>query len=116
MVEFTLVATLLLLILFGIIQFGITFMHSLALTDAVRTGARKAAVSRTSSDPVGAATQAVLNAANDLNASDVDVTVDSTWTAGSNVTVTATYPYQINILGLVVASGDLHSETTERVE
>jgi len=32
------------------------------------------------------------------------------------VTVTATYPYQINILGFVVASGDLHSQTTERVE
>ena len=25
-------------------------------------------------------------------------------------------PYKINILGIVVASGDLHSSTTERVE
>ncbi|HZQ90108.1 MAG TPA: TadE family protein [Gaiellaceae bacterium] len=120
MVEFVLVATLLLLILFGIIQYGIAFKNSIALTDAVRAGARKAAVSRTSSDPVGATRQAVLTAANDLNTDDVQVYVtpdpNPSWSAGSNVTVRATYPYQIDILGIVVASGDLHSETTERVE
>jgi Flp pilus assembly protein TadG len=120
MVEFALVATLLLLILFGIVQFAIAFKDSIALTDAVRAGARKAAVSRTSSDPVGATRQAVLDAATDLNPADVQVYVtpdpSPSWAAGSNVTVRATYPYQIDILGIVVASGDLHSETTERVE
>ena len=71
-----------------------------------------------SSDPVGVATEAVLNAATDLTPDDVHVyvTPDTPWGSGSDVTVRATYPYQINILGLVVASGDLHSETTERVE
>jgi Flp pilus assembly protein TadG len=118
MVEFTLVATLLLLILFGIIQFGIAFKNSIALTDAVRAGARKAAVSRTNDDPAGVTRQAVLDAASDLTTDDVDVDVtpDTPWDAGATVTVSATYPYQINILGIVVASGDLHSETTERVE
>ena len=32
------------------------------------------------------------------------------------MTVTATYPYSISLLGLVVASGNLKSTTQERVE
>jgi hypothetical protein len=32
------------------------------------------------------------------------------------VTVTATYPYSISLLGVVVASGNLRSTTQERVE
>ena len=38
------------------------------------------------------------------------------WEHGEDVTVTATYPYEIDLLGLVVASGQLESSTTERVE
>jgi Flp pilus assembly protein TadG len=116
LVEFALVAPLLFLILFGIVQFGIAFMHSVALTDAVRAGARKAAVSRSAADPTQATKSAVLGAANDLDPSKVSINVTSTWQSGGNVTVDATYPYEINLLGIVVASGDLHSTTTERVE
>jgi hypothetical protein len=32
------------------------------------------------------------------------------------VTVTATYPYSISLLGMVVKAGSLSSTTTERVE
>jgi Flp pilus assembly protein TadG len=116
LVEFALVAPLLFLILFGIVQFGIAFMNSVALTDAVRAGARKAAVSRSAADPTQSTKNAVLGAANDLNQSKVSITVTSNWQSGSNVTVDATYPYSINLLGIVVASGNLHSSTTERVE
>ena len=35
---------------------------------------------------------------------------------GGDVTVKATYPYSIDLLGIVVKSGRLTSETTERVE
>src|SRR5918994_1257023 len=48
-----LVAPVLLLILFGVLQFGIVFKDYLALTDAVRAGARQATVSRQKADPVG---------------------------------------------------------------
>jgi Flp pilus assembly protein TadG len=116
LVEFALVAPLLFLILFGIVQFGIAFMNSVALTDAVRAGARKAAVSRTAADPTAATDSAVYGAADDLDQSKLSIDVKSTWQSGDTVTVTATYPYQINLLGIVVASGDLHSSTTERVE
>ena len=116
LVEFALVAPLLFLILFGIIQFGIAFMNSVALTDAVRAGARKAAVSRSAADPTQATKTALLGAATDLDPSKVSINVTSDWVSGDTVTVDATYPYQINLLGIVVASGNLHSSTTERVE
>jgi hypothetical protein len=48
----------------------------------------------------------------------VDVQPDAAtpWQPGSDVTVTASYPYSISLLGVVVKSGTLQSETTERVE
>ena len=116
MVEFVLVLPVLLVVLFGIIQFGMAFNNYLALTDAVRAGARTAAVSRFSADPVADTTTRVKTSSGDLNSANVNVTVTSTWTHGSDVVVQATYPYSINLLGVVVASGQLTSATTERVE
>ena len=118
MTEFALVLPILALLLFGVIQFGITFNHYLTLTDAVRAGARKAAVGRHLPDPPGSATAAVRSAATDLNQSqlNVSVTVNPGWAAGAEATVSADYPYQISLLGLVVKSGRMHSTTKERVE
>ena len=116
MVEFAMVLPVLCLLLFGVIQFGITFNNYLALTDAARAGARKAAVSRLSGNGSSAATTAVRAAAADLNQSNLNVSVASSWQQGSNVTVNATYPYSISLLGLVVKSGRLSTTVTERVE
>lgn len=116
MVEFVLVLPVLLVVLFGIIQFGLTFNNYLALTDAVRAGARTAAVSRFSSNPSLDTTNRVKTASGDLDGTKVNVTVTSTWAYGTDVVVRATYPYSINLLGVVVASGQLSSATTERVE
>ena len=116
MTEFALVLPLIVLLLFGVIQFGIAFNNYITLTDAVRAGARKGAVSRHLSNPDAAVESQVVGAATDLKAADLDVTVDSTWEHGEDVTVTATYPYSISLLGLVVSSGDLEAEATERVE
>jgi Flp pilus assembly protein TadG len=116
MTEFALVLPVLALLLFGVIQFGIVFNNYVTITDAARAGARKAAVGRHLSDPVGAATQEVRSSAHDLSQSDLNVTVSSDWQPGSDVTVTATYPYSISLLGMVVRSGRLSSSTTERVE
>lgn len=116
MTEFALVLPLLAFLLFGVIQFGVAFNNYITLTDAVRVGARKGTVARHLPDPVAAVEQQVESAASDLKLTDLDVTVNSTWTAGSDVTVTASYPYSISLLGLVVKSGNLTSTTTERVE
>ena len=115
MVEFALVLPLVCLLLFGLIQFGIVFNHYIDLTDAVRAGARKGAVSRSVTNPAATTQQAVIDAA-DITLAPSDVLVTSTWQPGDDITVTASYPYSIDILGIVVASGDLHSKTTERVE
>jgi Flp pilus assembly protein TadG len=116
MVEFILVLPVLLIVLFGIFQFGIAFKNYISLTDAVRAGARTAAVSRYTVDPV-ATTKARVKTASDLSGmADSDVNVQSTWLHGDDVVVTAQYPYRISLLGVVVASGDLTSSTTERVE
>lgn len=119
MVEFAMVLPLLCLLLFGVIQFGIVFNHYLDLTDAVRAGARKAAVSRQTPDPsgpTGVTTQAVVDSAGDITINPAQVTVTSDWQPGDDVTVRAAYPYSISLFGFVVASGNLHSTTTERVE
>jgi Flp pilus assembly protein TadG len=116
MAELAVILPVLCLLLFGILQLGIAFNNYLTLTDAVRSGARKAAVSRYSSDPVGTTVTQVRTAASDLDSSKLTVTVSSSWQQGSDVVVTAKYPYSINLLGLVVRSGDLTSSTTERVE
>lgn len=124
MVEMVVVAPILLLLVFGIVQFGILFNNYVTLTDAVRVGARQAAVSRTLSDPVAATTSRVTRAAGNLDTGNLEVTVDPfdpkdgtpSWAQGGDVTVTATYPYSISLLGFVVKSGRMTSQTTERVE
>lgn len=117
MVEVALVVPILLVILFGIIQFGAVYNDYVTLTDAARVGAREAAVSKNESDPEGTAEAAARGAAAGLDPAKLNIAVSATaWERGESVTVEATYPYEIDLLGFVVASGDLTSETTERVE
>jgi Flp pilus assembly protein TadG len=118
MVEFAIVAPILLLILMGIMQLGIVYNNWVTLTDAARAGARKAAVCRSgcSPDATTAATNAVKNSAANLNLANLGVTITSSWAQGADATVTATYPWAINVMGVVVASGTLSTTTTERVE
>lgn len=114
--EFALALPILALLLFAVIQFGIVFNNYVTLVDATRAGARKGAVGRQQSDPSGAVVAEVKASAKDLSQGQLGVTVSSTWQPSSDVTVTATYPYHISLLGLVVKSGNLRSTTTERVE
>ena len=120
-VEFALVAPVLILLLLGVVQMGIAFNNYLAVTDAARAGARKAIVARLSGLTSADVTQSVRDAASDLDQSKLGVTVadatDPTWSrAGSDITVTVTYPYSISLLGLVVSSGNLTSTMTDRLE
>jgi Flp pilus assembly protein TadG len=117
MVEFAMVLPILCLLLFGVIQFGITFNNYVTLTDAVRAASRKAAVSRQSPTRDADIQNALFDSAADLDQSKLpSPTVSSTWQHGDPVTVCATYPYDINLIGMVVASGNLKSCTKERVE
>jgi len=120
MTEFALILPIVLVLLFGIMQFGIIFNNYVTLTDAARAASRKGAVSRNLT--AGAAKAACENTGHAAGGNlknwgtDFVLTCSSSWTIGSDVTVTATYPYQVSLLGLVVASGQLNTTMKERVE
>ena len=117
-VEFALVTPVIVVMLLGIIQVGITFHDYIQLTDAARAGARKAVVLRFTGQTTTQLQQNVRDAAGNLNQTKLQVTINepSGIAAGNNVVVTATYPYSINLLGWVVASGNLNSTMTDRLE
>jgi Flp pilus assembly protein TadG len=118
MVEFALVLPMLVVVLFAIVQFGIIYNHYVTLTDAVRAGSRKAVVSRYlgPSAATQACVDAVANSASGLSSPPLNTTCTSSWNPGEDVVVKATYPWDIDLLGIPVASGLLTSQTTERVE
>jgi Flp pilus assembly protein TadG len=118
MTEFAFVLPILLVLLFGIVQFGIIFNNYVTVTDAARTASRKGAVSRNESDPKGTCEAAGYAAGTGLKnpGTDFILTCSSSWQPGSDVTVTASYPYDISLLGWVVASGRLNTTMKERVE
>ena len=118
MTEFALILPILLVLLFGIVQFGVIFNNYVTLTDAARTASRKGAVSRNESDPKGTCESAGYAAGTGLKNPGTDflLTGSSSWQPGSDVTVTASYPYDISLLGWVVASGRLNTTMKERVE
>jgi Flp pilus assembly protein TadG len=115
-VEFVLVLPLLVTVITAVVQFGALYQHYVSLTDAVRSGARVAAVSRQAANPTGTATAAVIAAGSGLSLTASQVQVLSAWQVGTNVSVTATYPYSLSIFGFPVKTGSLSSTTTERVE
>lgn len=126
-VELALVLPVLLLLLLGVIQFGNVFRDYMALTDATRVGARQAAVSRSiqpESNRIPLVVTRVQRAAVNLNTSLMTVTVVPVkadgitpgWEESGDVTVRSTYPFRINMFGLVLYDGLLQSRTTERIE
>jgi hypothetical protein len=115
--EFALVLPILAALLFAILEFGVAFNQYLTLTDAVRVGARKAAVSRLESDRCGPVKTAMLNNRGSLDPDKLSIPCPtSTWAGGDEVTVSASYPYSINVLWIVVKSGTMTSTAKERVE
>jgi Flp pilus assembly protein TadG len=126
-VEFALVLPVLLLLLLGVIQFGNIFRDYIALTDATRVGARQAAVSRSIQPPsnrIPLVVSKVQRAAVNLDTTQMTVTVEPVmidgvtpgWEESGDVTVRSTYPFKIDMFGMVLYNGLLHSRTTERVE
>src|SRR4051794_19537366 len=123
-VEFALVAPFIIVLLLAVIQFAVAFHNYLTLTDAARAGARRAIVARFGGGNFDEAKQAVREAAGSLDQSRldqpgaIDVSDASGMTAGSLVTVTVKYPYEINIplLGMTVSSGTLTAVAKERLE
>ena len=126
-VELGLVLPVLLLLLLGVIQFGNVFRDYIALTDATRVGARQAAVSRSiqpDANRIPLVIAKVQRAAVNLDQTQINITVEPVkvdgvtpgWEQSGDVTVRSTYPFKINLFGMVLYDGLLQSRTTERVE
>jgi hypothetical protein len=103
----------------AIVQLGVGFRNYLALTAAVREGARVAVVSRNEADPVATTKAAVVAAGGDIGLTTANVNVTpgtAPWAASSDVKVSATVPFSLKLFGISVAGANLNSSTTVRVE
>ena len=111
------VLPILVVLILGIAQFGLVFNNYIALTDAARAAARKGAVSREAGQGTDCE-NAGYAAGTDLKNPKTDFIVkcDSSWGAGSDLTVTATYPWSVSLLDWKIKSGTLTTTVKERVE
>jgi Flp pilus assembly protein TadG len=102
-VEFALVSMLLLLILVGIMQFGLVFNTLLVLQDAARNVARSAAISTL---PDSQIISNVISSIPSIPLSTSNIVITpSTRTRGQILTVTINYNYQMPVtLGILPAS------------
>ena len=119
MAELALVLPVLLVLLLGIAQFGVAFNNYISLTDAVRAGARVAAVSRNSPDPAGACRAPSPRLGRKPQYDGARREISRARRLGipeSDVTVHADYPYDISLLNWNVLSGRFDSTMKERVE
>lgn len=138
LVEFALIAPLMLCLLTGIFGLGFALCFYLQLNNAVDVGARTVAVIRatnsdgTTPDPCAAAYTAITNAAPTLNKSQIKLSFNLNGTAYSNVTscssgsaniiagktaqVTATYPYTLMIFGWKPLALNMSAQTTELLQ
>lgn len=129
--EFAMALPLLAMLLVGIIKAGILFYDYVVLADAVASGARMLATNQASANPCTLAENQVINAAYNLNTSQIQISIsfptgalDSCGTTqslveGDTATVTATYPCNMTIpfLGSSFwSSCTLSSQTTVRIE
>jgi Flp pilus assembly protein TadG len=124
--EFAMILPVLMMVLFAIFQFGVAFNNYIQVTSAAREGARKGAVSRGAGNCAAVSSLAIAaaqGAAPNLNwgSSGAGVTVSDTCVSNAispntDFTVTASYPWTVQIFGQSVVNGTMSSSTTMRVE
>lgn len=115
--EFVLGLPFLLLVLVAILQFGLVMHDYVEVTQAARAGARKASVSRMT-DHRAAAVAAARDSAPGLDEGrlGVEVTPSGSRRRGDPVAVVVSYPYEVDVLGLVVQSGTMTFRATARMQ
>ena len=137
LVEFALALPVLLMVVTGIMAFGVVFNHYLMLTEATSVGARQLTVSRGQTlDPCQTFSAAVSAAAPLLKVSSLTFTLTlngDTYTGtscsgsatsgapadmilGTNAVVKVTYPYSLGIFRSIVSNGLLTAQTTELMQ
>ena len=130
--EFAFLAPVLLVLMMGMAQFGITLNNYLTLTNAVSTGARVFAISREAATPRSSTVTQVQNAAPNFTQASLTITISVDGTAcatdsacatalssnaGNPATVVASYPCNLTVMAINYAPGcTLSSTTTERIQ
>ena len=109
LVEFAIIMPLLLLLVFGIIEFGRAYNAQNSLTHAAREGAREYAI--TQDEDAGRATAKA--AATSLDSSKITVTF-SDCDPGDPATVTLRYPFQLQIAFFPVSNFTMQSQGVMR--
>ena len=113
-VEFALVLPLLVIFVFGIVEFGRAYNAKIQLTSAVREGARAAALGGPSVSPASIADK-TTQAASGLDAGGITVVSTKCDTAASvNATVTAMYPFRYDIPLVGSRTADLKATAVMR--
>ncbi len=130
-IEFAIVAPVLLAMVFGILKFGTAMNHQMVLTNAAAKGAMTLALSRGTSTPYATTTTAVTSAAPSLTAGQITITVKVNGVAcatdaacstilvsGHPALVKATYPCDLTVMGVNYKPGGciLSAETAQMVQ
>lgn len=135
LVETAMASPILLMMVFGILQFGVVMHTNITLNEAVRVGSRSLALMRGSTDPCTTAANKLRGAATGLNLASLSLTITvegtsygpstvpacsgagTAMTSGSDATVRATYPCSVVIYGInYIPNCSLSAQTTVRVE
>ena len=130
--EFALVLPVLSLMLFSIIQFGVTLNAYIELCNGAAAGARQLAISRGQSNPWSSTKLAVNNAATNLSmatkgtyrivvngvtcTSDNAVCQNAFGQGGNAASVTVTYPCNLTFLKIKIPGCTLSSTATEIIQ
>ena len=138
LVEYALVAPLMLMLVTGMFGFGFALFSYFQLSNAVDIGARTLAVSRatnsdgTTPDPCATAATAIANAAPSLATANTTISFTLNGTSyastksciageanilsGKTAQVTATYPYTVMLFGWKPVALTLSASTTELIQ
>jgi Flp pilus assembly protein TadG len=114
-VEMAIILPVLLILLLSIWQFGVVYDKWQNLNGAAREGARAAIVAPQGQELAQARAAATASVAGQLTLSDYSLNA-TTEDGTAYYTATAGTPYAVNILGIVVKSGNLCRDATMRVE
>lgn len=114
MVEFTLILPLFILLLFGMVDFGCYFTHSLSVTSAAREGARTGVICASDADYSSKVKAKVQDSAPDLDPASLAITVTKTGASGKeDMVVSLDYTAKsLTPVGMVLWGPEYHVKSS----
>ena len=118
MVEFALILPVFIAILFGILEFGVYFSHSLSVVSAAREGAREGIVCASDADFNSRVKTKVQNSAPNLDASNLNISVSKVGSSGDqDVVVSLDYAEKtLTPIGKLLWGSEYHVTSSCRMK